>query len=501
MSAFEVSYEKVAKLVSEAVEQNFNILRIWGGAVWAGHDLLNLCDEAGLLVWHDLLFACSKYPVDQPDFLREVQSEVAWGVREFSPHPSLAVWCGNNEIEWGWWNWHYQDFGITAPDYALFHQVIPMNLQRIDPTRPYWPSSPYSSREIEPNASYTGDQHPWGVSINDADSPEDFWKYRRYGDRFPNEGGVLGISPLKSLRSFLKGEEQKARSFAWEHHDNTVSFWRTQSGVGYAMVEKWLGKPVSDLSLGELCLASGILQAEGLKEYIRNYRRRWPDSASAIYWDYNDSWPSVHGWGTLDYYLRRKPAFYTVKRANQPVIVVLVDETEALDESTKLKIGIFIINDTDREIKIKLEAGNFKAQGPCNPQIQETVSVKPFTSQRVNELDLRDNETVYYAIVFNEQRRMLDWDRLILNLAVFEPIKPGIEPVEIEVSEVDTEAGRMARYSSPRWVWNVVLDIDGEADLADNIFDLLPGIPYEIPLKENEAPEPVKATGFSFMRS
>ncbi len=496
MSAYEVSYEKVTRLVTEAVEQNFNMLRIWGGAVWAGHDLLGLCDEAGLMVWHDLLFACSKYPVDQPNFLREVQNEIAWSVGEFSPHPSLVVWCGNNEMEWGWWNWNYQDFGITAPDYALFHQVIPMILQRIDPTRPYWPSSPYSSRETEPNASYLGDQHPWGVSINDADSPEDFWKYRRYSDRFPNEGGVLGISPLKSLRSFLRENEQKPRSFAWEHHDNTVSFWRTNPGVGYAMVERWLGKPVSSLSPGELCLASGVLQAEGLKEYIRNYRRRWPDSASAIYWDYNDSWPSVHGWGTLDYYLRRKPAFFTVKRANQPMIVVLVDETVDLQKP----VGIFIVNDTEREMEVILEAGDFQAQGQRNTQIREMVRVKAFTSLRVGELDVRDLDTVYYAVISDREGKMLDWDRLILDLAVFEPIMTLNEAVDIEVNEVETKDGRMARYSSPRWVWNVILEIDGEGNLVDNIFDLLPGIPYEIPLKENEAPEPVKATGFSFMR-
>ena len=497
MSAYETSYDKVNKLVSEAIEQNFNILRIWGGAIWAGHDLLGLCDEVGLLVWHDLLFACSKYPVDRPDFLREVQTEIAWGMREFSSHPSLAVWCGNNEMEWGWWNWQYQDFGVTAPDYALFHQVIPLILRKIDPTRPYWPSSPYSSPEIEPNASFTGDQHPWGVSIGDAVSPEDFWKYRRYTDRFPNEGGVLGISPLKSLRSFMAENDQIPRSFTWEHHDNTVSFWRTQPGVGYTMVEKWLGKPVNELSVGELCLASGVLQAEGLKEYIRNYRRRWPDSASAIYWDYADSWPSIHGWGTLDYYLRRKAAFYTVKRANRPVIVVLADEVES---DGQLKIGLYVVNDTGNEITVRLEAGGFQVRGPRDANVQASVSVHPFMSARVGEIDRRTADTVYYAVVYDQEGKMLDWDRLILDLGVFDSIKTGVAPIEIEVSLNETVAGRSARYLSANWVWNVVLDIDGEAELIDNVFDLIPGIPYEVPLQGEDKPEPVKATGFMLLR-
>jgi beta-mannosidase len=501
MSAYEVSYEKVSQLVLEAVEQNFNILRIWGGAVWAGHDLLSLCDEAGLLVWHDLLFACSKYPVDQPEFLKEVQKEIAWGVREFSPHPALAVWCGNNEMEWGLWSWHYQDFGLTAPDFALFHQVVPMILKKIDPTRPYWPSSPYSSPEIEPNATFTGDQHPWGVSIGDADTPEDFWKYRTYQDRFPNEGGVLGISPLKSLRSFLSGDEQKPRSMAWEHHDNTVSFWRTQPGVGYSMVERWLGRPVSNLSVGELCLASGLIQAEGLKEYIRNYRRRWPDTSSAIYWDYNDSWPSVHGWGTLDYYLRRKPAFFAVKRANRPVIVVLADEGAEIPEAPdQAKIGVYVVNDTAIPVTLQLEAGDFPAQGMRNPRVEMTLTIDAFTSKKAAEIQRQDSGQVYYGVLYDEHGQVLDWDRMILDLVVFDSIKAGDRPIEIEADLVETATGRMARYQSKTWIWNVVLDIDGEANVADNIFDLLPGIPYDVPMKEQESPEPVKATGFSLFK-
>ena len=94
-----VTHEKLAKLVDLAVTANFNMLRIWGGGTWAGHDLLELCDEKGLIVWHDFLFACAKYPGDNPEFLAEIRKEVTWAVREFAHHPSLAVWCGNNELE------------------------------------------------------------------------------------------------------------------------------------------------------------------------------------------------------------------------------------------------------------------------------------------------------------------------------------------------------------------------------------------------------------------
>ena len=132
LSPYEFDPGKVTKLVDLAVEQNFTMFRIWGGAVWAGHHFLQLCAERGLLVWHDLLFACTKYPADRPEFLEDVEKEVAWGLREFSPHPSLVVWCGGNELEEGLWNWKYKNFGRTAPDYVLFHNIFPTLIAHID---------------------------------------------------------------------------------------------------------------------------------------------------------------------------------------------------------------------------------------------------------------------------------------------------------------------------------------------------------------------------------
>ncbi|RPJ40205.1 MAG: hypothetical protein EHM21_15065, partial [Chloroflexi bacterium] len=321
MSAHEVSAEKIAHLVALAEQENMNMLRLWGGGVWANHTLLNLCDERGIMLWHDLLFACSKYPADRPDFLLDAEQEVAWGVREFSPHPALVVWCGNNEMEWGLWGWQYKDFGRTAPDYVLFHHTFPMLMAKLDPTRPYWPSSPYSNVSTPPNDPTIGDQHPWDVSLRTDDI--NFWAYRNYIDRFPNEGGVLGCAPVTSMRKFLPKGDLKMRSFAWEHHDNTIMFWQPRRAFPYRSVEHWLCRPVDAMDLENYALASGLLQAEGLMEYIYNYRRRWPSTGSAIYWMFNDSWPTVHGWGTFDYFLKRKLSFHPVRRAFADVVVAL----------------------------------------------------------------------------------------------------------------------------------------------------------------------------------
>ena len=145
-----VPRERYQALVDLAVEANFNVLRVWGGVTWAHPWLLEACDEAGVMVWHDLLFACAKYPGDDPDFAAEVRREVTWGVREMAHHPSLIVWCGNNEIEWGDWDWGYDDAGRTHPHYALFHHDLPQIVTREDPSKFYWISSPYSPDYQQP---------------------------------------------------------------------------------------------------------------------------------------------------------------------------------------------------------------------------------------------------------------------------------------------------------------------------------------------------------------
>jgi len=490
MSAYEVSSQKIDDLVNLAINQNFNTLRIWGGGVWAGHELLELCDRHGIMVWHDLLFACSKYPADNPEFLKEVQTEITWGLQEYSYHPSLVVWCGNNELEWGLWSWNYKDFGITAPDYVLFHHIIPGLIQNIDPDRPYWPSSPYTGAENEPNDPTQGDQHPWRVSIIDPDTPEDVWQYRHFVDRFPNEGGVLGLSPYKSLQEFLGEGYLKFRSFSWEHHDNTINFMEKRIGVAYMMLIDWFGKSFDGIRLEDLVLASGLIQAEGLKEYIRNYRRRWPSSASAIYWDYVDSWPSVHGWGSLDYYLRKKPAFYAVRKANQDVIVVLGEEDTSGKGDDTARILIYVVNDSESNTEVLVKAGNFTPQGELKFLIETTVRVNSRASVKVATIE-RDEAKIAFAMVYDGNNQLIDWDRML-----FHKVKHlHLEKPKIKIETRIRGGKSIARYSCDSWVWGVFLDVDGEAQIEENVFDLFPGIPFDIELDDGESPRPVIITG------
>jgi beta-mannosidase len=151
-------------LIDRALEANFNLLRVWGGGLYEKDDFYEVCDEKGILVWQEFIFACAKYPTTDEKFLADIKREATHQIRRLAHHPSLVIWCGNNEMEWGCYSWGYEK-GVAHPDYALFHLALPMILKQEDPTRYYQPSSPFSPDHEPPNRDDMGDQHPWSVGM------------------------------------------------------------------------------------------------------------------------------------------------------------------------------------------------------------------------------------------------------------------------------------------------------------------------------------------------
>jgi beta-mannosidase len=471
----DVDHDRYRKLVDEALVANFNTLRVWGGGRYLDYDLLSLCDEAGLLVWHDCIFACAQYPASDPAFLNSVRSEIRYVARELSPHPSLAVWCGNNEIEWGAWSWGY-DTIHAHPDYALYHMEIPRILGAEDPSRPYWPSSPYSPDHRHPNDATVGDQHPWHVSL--FGDLENFWAYRDDVSRFPNEGGALGASSIATLEQFLPETERYYLSPSWDYHDNELACGpnpRAADAPGRKSINEewfraWLGIQPAEMSLPDYAYYSGALQAEALVEYINNYRRRMFSTASAIFWMYNDSWPVTHGWTIVDYYYRRKLAFHPVRRAFEPVQIVPAIDGE--------HVSIYGVNDLPVPWKGTVRYGLFCFDGEKGREDEISAEFAPNASTLVAQFPLEDwrCEGVARAGAFAalwEQGVCIRQNRLLL--ARYKDVQ--WTPPEIRV----TRRGDRAVFSSPAFVWGVCLDPSGEQGLADDVFDLLPGIEWTVP--------------------
>ncbi len=308
--------ERWRALAVLAKEAHMNLLRVWGGGHYLTDAMADACDELGILVWHDFAYACAKTDASDPFLWREAEEEARHQTLRLSSHPCVAVWCGNNEVLQGDAEWPNLQGEPKAPHRPIFFELLPKVVAEISPHTPYWPGSPWSPDGSLPNNPAVGDQHPWEVSL--AGRFADWWQYRRRTDRFPNEGGVLGCSPIESLREFLPEAESAVHSPAWRHHDNFFAWLPGESGAegrAYETFRQWTGLNPKEIPLEDFARLSGVLQAEGVDEYIRNYRRRMFDSASAVFWMFNDSWPVTMGWTTQDHRLRRKPAHHAVRRA------------------------------------------------------------------------------------------------------------------------------------------------------------------------------------------
>ncbi len=456
-------------LIDRALEANYNLLRIWGGGLYESDDFYDLCDERGLLVWQEFIFACSKYPIQDAAFFDNVKKEAVYNIRRLASHPSLIIWCGNNEMEWGAWHWGY-DQGVIHPDHALFHITLPRMLSEEDGTRYYQPSSPFSPDGKDPVADDAGDQHPWSIGFSDTD----FRNYRKMICRFPNEGGILGSTALPTMQACLIDGQRFPGSFSWQLHDNSIDCWQEPSPPDQ-MIRFWLAVEPRQLSIEAFTYWAGLIQGEGLREYCENFRRRMFDSAAAIFWMFNDCWPATRSWTIVDYYLRRTPSFHPVRRAMAPVHVVVVEDGDNV---------IFCgVNDTQETIRGELRHGIFTLAGTYVKDATVTVELQPNASTRLATIPASAwtdrMQTMPFAMLSQN-------GELIARSRTFGPLFHEIAWPETRV-QVEVRDGQ-AIFTSDAFAWNVCIDLDGEKKLADNFFDLYPGIPYSMPWTEPEPP-------------
>jgi beta-mannosidase len=310
--------ERVDRAVALFAGLGCNMIRCWGGNVYEDHRFFDLCDEAGILVWQDFAFACCRYP--QTDtFLEEVRGEAEKVVAKLRNHPSLAIWCGDNEIDMA-----YVSDGLSPEHNRLTREVIPQVVHRLDPHRAFVPSSPYVPPSVGPVAGAwmrTPEQHLWG--------PRGYFKspfYTLHSAHFIGEMGYHGCPNVSSVRRFISPE----KLWPWDNNDewqeHAVYHWqhptrdRDRIKLMANQVRELFGSIPDDVET--FALASQITQAEAKKFFIEMIRLRKWRTSGILWWNVIDGWPQFSD-AIVDYYFGVKLAYHYIRRVQQPVSVIV----------------------------------------------------------------------------------------------------------------------------------------------------------------------------------
>jgi len=308
----DVSEARYDHLLESAVDANMNMLRVWGGGYYEFDYFYERCDELGLLVWQDFMFSCSLHPAND-EFLDTVEEEVRHQVRRLANHPSIALWCANNENEEAAQSWfvrhdHHEDH---LDDYAtLYEETVGPACREEDPSRTYWPGSPSSGPdEMTPYVFEKGDIHYWDV----WHSGQPFEDYYTTEPRFVSEFGYQSFPSTDSLRTVIDEADFNPTSPMMEHHQrnpggNTTILKRTASYFRFPF------------AFEDFVYVSQLLQAEAMSTSIEHWRRRKPTTMGALYWQLNDLWP-VASWSSIEYDGKWKAQQYAARRQFAPVLV------------------------------------------------------------------------------------------------------------------------------------------------------------------------------------
>jgi beta-mannosidase len=472
-----ISNEKYERLVAEARDAHMNMIRINGCSIFEAPAFYDACDRAGILIWHDFPLTDITYPDEDRSFVMAVRDEIETALPLLRHHPSIALWCGNNENTWF--------FTMLNPDLTrpldiggqkLYYQVLPDACAHLDPRRPYWPSSPCGGED--PNSELEGNCHWWFPFFMNPDVKrrirhEVFDECRA---RFVTEYGVIGPCHLDSMQEYLAPGEMQPGNIAWQLHTNMH-----EKETMAAAIRLHYTDP-EPLAVAEYILYGQLFQAlihEHAMEALR-FRKADPadDCQGALIWSYSDCWGET-GWSILDYYLRRKASYYGFRRACRPVKVIVRRRGEQL--ITRL------INDTLRPVIATLEYGWHRLDGRQKVFETRTLVAPPNSMLPVGEARIpaaaeKDPRQWIYAAVLSENSRPVD-----------QSIWTLLPHRELALPSPDIKAHAtidgVLEVSSPVYCHAVHVEDHGHELISDNWFDLLPGVARRVKLAKGSTLE------------
>jgi beta-mannosidase len=452
-------YRDWVKLTADC---NMNMLRVWGGGIYETEDFYRACDRRGIMVWQDFPFACAMYP-EGKWFVDNVRREAQQAIKGLRNHPSLVLWCGNNENHWAahsWWP------GAPFGGKKIYDRVLPALVRDLDPSRPYWPGSPWGGRD--PNCEARGDRHSWDVWSGWGD----YRGYLKDNGRFISEFGFQAPPPMESVAEFGPIRKLHPQHPLFEHHNKQVG--------GPERLARFVAAVFPPpRNLEEFVYLTQMVQGEAIKTGVLHWRSRMPLTSGALYWQLNDCWP-VCSWSAADYRRRPKALWYYSRRFFAPVTV----------RAAELKDGIsaWVINDSPKTVSGTLSLEVMAFDGKGRRCIEKRVRVKAGSVVRLGpfsraDLLIRRPAGEFVAASFapgksRGARRITD----VAFLARPKHLRLGDPKLKLSVRR--RASGLAVTVAARRLAYGVFLSLPGApVRFSDNFFTLLPGEKATVILK------------------
>ncbi len=475
-----VTDAKYRQIITDAKNAHMNMLRVWGGGTYEKDIFYRLCDENGIMVWQDFMFACNMSPGDSA-FMDNVKQEAAENVVRLRNHPSVALWCGNNEVDEAWHNWGWQkSLNYSVEDSAklwhaytnLFEKILPDVIKQYSPQTFYWPSSP-SIGWGHKEAYQQGDAHYWEVWWGKAP----FYYYEKKVGRFMSEYGFQGMPDIRTINDFTLPEDRVMGSKVLDVHQKHPFGWEA---INEYMMRDF---PVPT-NLEDYDYVSQLLQAKGIGMAIEAHRRAKPYCMGTLYWQLNDCWPVV-SWSSVDYYGRWKALHYRVKKDYAPLLISF--------DKTKDSIRIWVVSDEMKTRKATMQWTLMDFNGNILKSEKRDITLDANTSSVVDNLS-RDLISAFDTTSILLNVKLLSGNSLLVQNNYFftSPKNLNLVMPEINIEVQQQKEGCVVILKSDKLAKGVRLTTVVDGSFDDNYFDLLPDEKMNLFFKTTEVLTPDK---------
>ena len=462
-----VTPENYKRTILDAAGVNMNMLRVWGGGIYENDVFYDLCDEHGIMIWQDFMFACSMYPAEGA-LLDNIHQEAVDNVKRLRNHACIALWCGNNECQDAWlgWGWkreierqnkEYAD-KIWAQYRQQYHVTLPGVVREYAPGTFYWPSSPFAF-EGEMSGTTDGDRHYWSVwhgkaPISDYDSEK---------SRFFSEYGFQSFPEFESVKRYAPYPED------WDIRSEVMMSHQRGGDHANGLIETYLlNEYKKPRDFRAFLYINHVLQGDAIKTAIESHRRQMPYNMGTLFWQHNDCWP-VASWASRDYYGRWKAQHYYVRKAYDDILISPVVEGDDLK--------VYAVSDRLENTSGRLQLQVCQFDGTVVHHWGKSVGISGndsrvcFSAPLAKLLEGANRGTVYVRVDYTDKSGRVYHN----NYCLGKQKDMDYPKVDLQTEVRSIEGGYEVTVSADKFARAVCLSVaDNESVYSDNYFDVQP---------------------------